>query len=140
MIAKRQRIPWLLVPLAVAGLAGCDKPPAAESMGERVEQAATEAGRSIDQMAKDAERNVDRATTATAAAVDDAAITAQIKAAMLSEPGLSTVEIGVDTRGGVVSLSGTVATERDRKRAEELAASVPRVKDVENHLVVKSAG
>jgi osmotically-inducible protein OsmY len=91
-------------------------------------------------MAKDVERNVDRATVATAAAVDDATITARIKAAMLSEPGLSALRIDVTTRGGVVSLSGTVGAERDRQRAEELAASVPNVKEVVNHLVVKSAG
>jgi hyperosmotically inducible protein len=140
MMTRRQRVLSLIVPLAIAGLAGCEKPPSTESMGEKVGQAATGAGKSIDQMAKDVERNVDKATAATAAAVDDAAITAKVKTAMLREPGLSAVEIGVATKGGVVSLSGTVGTERDRQRAEELAASIPSVKEVENRLVIKSAG
>jgi len=140
MVTMKQRVLWLVVPFALGGLAACDDRPSAESIGEEAGRAATEAGKSIDQMAKDVERNVDKATAATAAAVDDAAITAKVKTAMLREPGLSAVEIGVDTKGGVVLLSGTVDTERDRKRAEELAASIPSVKEVENRLVVKPAG
>ena len=41
-------------------------------------------------------------------AVDDAAITAKVKTAIMAEPGLKATEINVDTKDAVVTLTGTV--------------------------------
>ena len=140
MMKPKQHMVWLVVPLTLAGLAGCDKPPSGQSMGEKVGQTATEVGRTIDQTAKDVERSADKASAAAAATMDDAAVTAKVRALVLSELGMRAIDVGVETKDGVVSLSGAVGTEGDRRRAAELAASIANVKNVENHLVVKSTG
>lgn len=41
-------------------------------------------------------------------AIDDAAVTARVKAAIFTAPGLDTLQISVDTVKGVVRLSGLV--------------------------------
>ena len=128
-----------LVPLALA-VAACSEPGPAESAGEKIGRAATDMGRSIDRATDEAKRKANQAASATGEFLDDAAITTRVKAAMLAEPALGALAIDVDTHSGVVSLSGTVDSQRDRQRAAEIAAAVPSVKGVENRLVVKTAG
>ncbi|MFO1414170.1 MAG: BON domain-containing protein [Burkholderiales bacterium] len=81
----------------------------------------------------------DRATTRAAAAVEDAAITAKVKAAVLAEPGLKSLAIDVETNDGVVTLAGTVASPDLRQRAVTLAQQVEGVRSVSDQLVVKPA-
>lgn len=69
--------------------------------------------------------------------VDDAAVTAKVKAELLSEPGVRSFEIGVETFKGTVQLSGFVGNEAARQRAGQLAGAVPGVRAVRNSLVVK---
>ncbi|MGH8624719.1 MAG: BON domain-containing protein, partial [Gammaproteobacteria bacterium] len=71
--------------------------------------------------------------------LDDAAITAKIKADILSEPLLKVAQINVTTVKGVVKLSGVVDSQQGIDRAEEIARSVKNVGSVENGLVVKGA-
>ena len=80
------------------------------------------------------------ASSSASAAVDDAAITTKVKAAVLAEPGLKSMDINVDTKDGVVVLTGTVNKPEDAMRAEQLAQSVDSVKSVQNHLTVRSNG
>lgn len=68
--------------------------------------------------------------------VDDAAITAQIKAALAADPDLSAVKINVDTAQGAVKLKGEVKTIALRRKANELATGVKGVKSVDNQLVI----
>ncbi len=72
-----------------------------------------------------------------ACGVDDSAVTAGVKAALLADAGLSTVTIGVDTQKGVVTLSGTVDTDALKAKAGEIAKGVKGVKSVVNNLTVK---
>jgi len=69
--------------------------------------------------------------------VDDAAITAKVKAKLFEDPATSGFQINVTTFKGVVQLSGFVDDEESKERAEELAQSVPDVRDVENNVTVK---
>ena len=78
------------------------------------------------------------ATDKVAAAVDDSAITAKVKAALLAEPGLSSLQIGVDTKNATVTLSGAVDTATSRDRAKQVASSVAGVSSVVDQLTVKS--
>jgi osmotically-inducible protein OsmY len=73
----------------------------------------------------------------TGAYVDDTVITSKVKAAVLAEPGLQTLQIGVETYKNVVQLSGFVDTAQARSRAGVLAANVQGVRSVKNDLVVK---
>lgn len=79
----------------------------------------------------------ERAADKTAAVIDDATITTKVKAAVLAEPGLKTLQINVDTRDGNVTLNGTVDTPELKERAMQVAQAVEGVKTVSDQLVVK---
>jgi hyperosmotically inducible periplasmic protein len=68
----------------------------------------------------------------------DAAITADVKARLIGEPGIRSLSINVDTFNGNVSLKGDVKTAAQRATAEQLARKVKGVKSVRNELAVKS--
>ena len=69
--------------------------------------------------------------------LDDTAITAKVKLAIVNEPTLKATEINVETFKGVVQLSGFVASQNDINRAIEVAQGVPGVKSVKNDMRVK---
>jgi len=69
-------------------------------------------------------------------AVDDAEVTAKIKARLATDSQTSAIKIGVETSDGAVTLTGTVPTQQEKRRAEELATSEPGVKKVVNNINV----
>jgi hyperosmotically inducible protein len=68
--------------------------------------------------------------------IDDAAITAKVKTALLAEKGVSGTDINVDTAQGTVTLSGRVADASQIDRAAQVAKEVEGVKTVLNKLTV----
>ena len=74
-------------------------------------------------------------------AVDDATITTKVKSAVFAEPGLKTLQIGVDTKDGVVTLSGTVDTPdmKDSRDADSRSTSM-EIRSVVDNLAIKSTG
>lgn len=73
----------------------------------------------------------------TRARVDDAVITASVKAGLVKDPDLSALKIDVDTRDGVVTLNGLAGNEPAKQRAAKMAQSVKGVKEVKNYLTIK---
>ena len=69
-------------------------------------------------------------------AIEDTAVTGSVKAAFAFHRDLANRPIDIATDGGVVTLSGEVASKEERESAEELAANVEGVESVENRLVV----
>ncbi|MDD1627206.1 MAG: BON domain-containing protein [Methylococcaceae bacterium] len=69
--------------------------------------------------------------------VDDSAITTKVKASILGDSKLKTLQIDVETFKGVVQLSGFVDSSEMSTRAAELARTVKGVKMVNNSLIVK---
>jgi osmotically-inducible protein OsmY len=69
--------------------------------------------------------------------VDDSVITTKVKAAILEEPTLKTLQITVVTFKGEVQLSGFVDTAQSVKKAGEVARSIKGVTSVKNDLIVK---
>jgi osmotically-inducible protein OsmY len=69
--------------------------------------------------------------------VDDSVITSKVKAAILNEPGLKSLQIKVNTYQGVVQLSGFVDSVDAARKAGQVASTVNGVKEVRNDLVVK---
>ena len=135
--------------LLVAGLAACDKPGPAETAGKKIDQTAEAAGKKMEQTAEVAGKKINEATekvgdklgeqgAKTGVAIDDAEITAKVKAAIFAEPGLKTLQISVDTVKGVVTLTGSVDSEPSSDRVKVLAGAVAGVTKVENKLVQKS--
>jgi hyperosmotically inducible protein len=78
-----------------------------------------------------------RTTQSTGEYVDDAAITAKVKTALLGDSGLKSFSISVKTYKNVVQLSGFVNSDEVKARAGDIAAGVSGVWSVRNDLVVK---
>lgn len=118
--------------LLVAALA------AAALVGVGCEQRSTDTttGRSADQTSK-MQANAGRMTDRVANAADDTAITAKVKAAILAEPGLKSLQIDVDTKNATVTLTGNVDSDMLRDRAKQIAMSTDGVKNVVDNLSVK---
>ena len=70
--------------------------------------------------------------------VDDAAIVAKVKSSLLSSSEVEGLDVNVDARNGVVTLSGTADTMAERSSAERIAKSADGVKSVDNKIVIKS--
>ena len=120
----------LLVALAAGTLlmVGCDQRAPAGSTAAKMDRAADKI-----------ETKVGNAADKTATVAEDAAITAKVKAAILAEPGLKTLQINVDTNGQTVTLSGTVDNADLRERAKQIASSTSGVKGVVDQLTVKTS-
>ncbi len=69
--------------------------------------------------------------------LDDAAITAKVKAKLAGDPDVAALNIDVDTLNGVVTLSGEVRSDDARREAEHLARTTSGVKRVVSNIVVK---
>ena len=76
-------------------------------------------------------------TEGTGEYIDDSAITAKVKAAVLNEPTLKSAEINVETFKGVVQLSGFVSSQASINKAVEVARGVSGVKSVKNDIRLK---
>lgn len=119
---------------AAALTAGCN----------RNDTSTSDAGRKIDQAQENAAAKMDQATAQVKEQaadagdkIDDAAITAKVKTALVAEPGLKALQIDVDTANGVVTLSGSVDSPNNLDRATQVAQAVQGVKSVDNRLTVK---
>jgi hyperosmotically inducible protein len=71
-------------------------------------------------------------------AVDDSMLTAKVKAALIADPTVKAHEVNVETRDGVVQLSGFVDTAEAKNMAADVARRTAGVKDVRNDLQVKT--
>jgi len=69
--------------------------------------------------------------------IDDATITAAVKLKLAKDDLVSAYKIDVDTKNGMVTLTGTVKSELEARRAIELAELVEGVKRVSSVLTVK---
>jgi hyperosmotically inducible protein len=68
--------------------------------------------------------------------IDDAAITARVKSRLLEDPQVKGLKIDVDTREGVVFLTGSVRSEEESKKAVEIARGTEHVKEVKPNLAI----
>lgn len=73
----------------------------------------------------------------TAEYLDDTAITAKVKTAIIAEPTLKSAEINVETFKGVVQLSGFVSSQQSADKAVEVASKVGGVKAVKEDMRLK---
>jgi osmotically-inducible protein OsmY len=69
--------------------------------------------------------------------VDDSVITTKIKSLLAEDEFLKSFQISVETRKGIVELSGFVDSQKSKDRAGQIARGVDGVKSVRNDLIVK---
>ena len=73
----------------------------------------------------------------TAIYLDDAVVTAKVKSKFAEDGQVRASTIKVETRNGVVSLSGNARSDVEKTRAEEIARDTNGAKDVSNRILVK---
>ncbi len=69
--------------------------------------------------------------------VDDGVITDRVRQRLFSDPDVKGYTVDVETKQGIVTLSGTVETDRAKQKAEKLTRKVGGVKSVVNNLRVE---
>lgn len=69
--------------------------------------------------------------------VDDTVITTKVKTLLAGDDFLKSFKISVETRKGIVQLSGFVASQEAVNKAVHIAKGVGGVKSVQNSLIVK---
>lgn len=105
-------------------------------LGNRVPSAASSTATG----AAASERDSDRSTSGKQSVkmlLDDSVLTAKVKAAMIADASVKNNQISVETNGGEVTLSGTVATAQEITQAGEIAGNTVGVKAVVNKLRLK---
>ncbi len=80
---------------------------------------------------------IKQASQTTGGAIDDSTITAKVKSALIDDDATKAGDIKVETRGGVVQLSGFVSNQAQKDAATKVAQSVTGVKAVNNGLGIK---
>jgi hyperosmotically inducible periplasmic protein len=73
---------------------------------------------------------------ARAADTPDAWITMKTKIALMTTDNVSAADLNIDTVNGVVTLHGKVATEGEKRKAEQVATKIEGVKSVKNLLQI----
>lgn len=101
---------------------------AEESVSQKTQNAADSAGSKIDSSMK----KVD-------GFMDDSAITAKAKAALVDDETIKSTDISVETQKGVVTLSGFVASQDQAEKAVALVKKVEGVQSVSDKLHVKDS-
>lgn len=142
-------LPWLMAlglgaAIAVVAVVSLQDP---RSVGTQldaavasVKDAGNQAGQAVAQ-SQDAAATASRdAVAGVGAAIDDAGITAKVKAALAVDPALSASRIDVSTAGGIVRLDGPAPDAAAKARATVLAAAPEGVRGVDNRLALPQPG
>jgi hyperosmotically inducible periplasmic protein len=132
----------LVLPIAVVlGLAACDRParttdksdPARESVALRPTETTPRPDKAAPQPAQPVQSTADAKSDTPAT---DAALSEKVRQALVSEHGLNARDLQVNTRNGVVTLSGKVEEKSDQERMLLVAMSIDGVRSVVSNLVV----
>lgn len=113
--------------LVVSGCTSQNANEASNTAAQKVSNAASTVVNKTSEVAQ----NVNKSVGPT---INDATITARIKAKLLADSITGTT---VDTTDGVVTLTGAVASDEQKVKAEKHAQETDGVKSVKNELVIK---
>jgi hyperosmotically inducible protein len=103
--------------------------------GQELRQDASKVGDALKDGARDVDQKIGPSTRES---LDDAALTAHVKARLIAAPDLGGIHIHVNSRNGEVTLSGTVSSLENRHDAEKIARNTKGVNAVVNQLEVGS--
>ena len=164
---KHPKYIWSVILCGAVLAAGCDRAERNDNdtLGEKVDRAgdkiAHEAaevgdaadrgldatGRKIDAGIASAEQSVERAADRAAEQgeewgdkLSDSSLTVKTKSALIADPDLSALKIDVDTKNGVVTLRGEVASSAAADKASMVVKGIDGVVSVDNQLRIGPAG
>jgi len=157
MSKSTQRIVQIIAVSALAfGLAACNKTDGNQTAGQKLDSAvantqqaadsaaanasaaASNAADAAKNAAQSAEMAAKDAGHAVASAADSATITAAVNAGLIKDSELSAFKIDVDTKDGVVTLTGEAPNAAAKDRAGDIAKAVQGVSMVNNNLTLKA--
>lgn len=111
-----------------------------DEAGRELKEGAQDLGAAMERGAEAVERQAEKVEAEVGPVVrdvlDDATVTAKVKAMLVADPEVKAFHIDVDTLDGRVTLSGKVASEDQRAEAEKLASRTEGVKEVLNLIQV----
>lgn len=99
---------------------------AEETLGQKVQQAATTTGAKIDSSLQKA-----------SGYMDDSTVTAKVKSALMDDKGIESGDISVSTTKGVVTLTGFVPSQAVASQAVAVATKTEGVQSVSDKLQIK---
>lgn len=108
----------------------------AKETGKAVDKAATKTADAVSGESEKAKDSAAKAGSQTAATLSDAEITTAVKTKLLGDGKTPGLKIDVDTKDGVVTLSGDVASATEKSSATTIARGTKGVKGVVNKLTV----
>lgn len=147
MNKSTQRIVQIIAVSALAfGLAACNKAGEdGQTAGQKLDSAIANTEKAADNAAANASNAATNAAdaakdagNAVAAAADSASITAAVNAGLIKDTELSAIKIDVDTKDGIVTLTGEAPNQAAKDRAGDIAKAVEGVSSVNNNLTVKA--
>lgn len=103
-----------------------------DQAGEQLEQAGDQVAEGAQQVGAAIERGAEQVEKEVGPILDDASITARIKAKLIADPEINSFHIDVDTVDGRVALNGKVSSAEQRAEAEDLARGTQGVRQVVN--------
>jgi hyperosmotically inducible protein len=131
--------PLALVLLVGSGVlfSACHRPDPAATVGAKIDRAAEIIAGNADGAERAAEAVA--ATAGVAATVaGDAAMTARVKSVLISELDIAALDIEVDTKDAIVTLSGSVESDFQYERARHAVLGVAGVRYLLDRIVVKT--
>jgi hyperosmotically inducible protein len=108
-----------------------------KAAGEQLKDGAKEVGGAIQRGAEEVDKKVGPVAREV---LDDATVTAKVKARLMADPDVAALHIDVDTVDGKVTLNGKVSSIDERAEAEKLAFHTEGVKSVVNLIEVAGSG
>lgn len=142
--ARRPLLALACSAAVLLALAACNKADDGKTVGQSIdsgiaktEQAAKDAGNAMKEASKDAKATGSQTSTTMGEKMDDVTITATVSTGLAKDPDLSAIKINVDTKDGVVTLSGPAPSAAAKDKATDIAKQVKGVTSVNNQLMVK---
>lgn len=132
MIDRRKLLPLAL--LAALAIAACGR---SEQEKARSEAAWRDAKQTAAKAAEEVKQKTKEAGETTKQIVEDTAVTAKVRTALLAEKNVKSADIAVETFQGKVILRGSVPDRSQAELAEKVAKAVDGVKALDNRLTVR---
>lgn len=108
-----------------------------DQAGQQIKEGVKEGARQVGAAVQEGARKIDAEIGPMAREIlNDAGITARVKAKLIADPEVAGIHIDVDTMDGRVTLNGKVASADQRTEAEKLARHTDGVLDVVNLIQV----